>query len=201
MRFAGKKRHRIALFGEHSSDCVIWIKTPCGVVFYIVKPQRGKNMELYLIIITLMLAVIFLAAIAIIFILKLIIINQEKHERILFEKYVDFKPDTKNLIELANCYWAMEKNFSKYEEELSDNNKRRLKNSLRKIESYLQNSDVDIKDYTGRQYIDGLNVEIVEKEIDEKTKKPTVSDVIKPAILYRGSLVQRSRVIIKVGKE
>ena len=78
---------------------------------------------------------------------------------------------------------------------------RRLKSSIRKIKSYLDESDIEVNDYSGRQFNEGMNVEIVGRRVDKKVKTSIIDEVMSPAILYRGELVQKTKVIITVRKE
>ena len=121
-------------------------------------------------------------------------------EKIVLEKYVVNNPAIKSLIDLSNYYWNLEKKIGKIQN-LSENDQRRLRSGLRGIKTYLDKNDIIIDDYTGREYHDGMNLDIVEKKDGGGKGKTIIKEVERPAIMYKNSIVQRSLVIIGKGDE
>ena len=158
-------------------------------------------MDVYKVLIAIVAITVLMVTLIVFILVREISIKQKRNIDLLYQKYIEFKPEVKSLIELANAYWNLEKKLGDYENELSDNNVRRLKSSIRKIKSYLDESDIEVNDYSGRQFNEGMNVEIVGRKVDKKVKTSIIDEVMSPAILYRGELVQKTKVIITVRKE
>lgn len=115
---------------------------------------------------------------------------------LLFDRYVQFTPSVEKLILLANDIWRLKKNLAKIESTLSPEDKKRLESSMRRLETYLRESDIEIADLIGRPYNDGMSVEVVNVEYNEAQKQPMIKETVVPMIMYKGIIKQHSQVII-----
>ncbi len=115
---------------------------------------------------------------------------------LLYNKYVHFDPKIDKLVDLATDHWRLKKHIEKVKPQLLPEDIKRIDNSIRRIETYLHENDIDVSDYTGRSANDGINVEVISVEQDPTLKKPIVKEVITPAVSYKGSLRKKSQAII-----
>lgn len=120
----------------------------------------------------------------------------EEIKSLLYSRYVQFDPKIDKIVDLAVDYWRLKKHLEKIRATLTSDDTKRIDNSLRRIENYLHENYIEINDYTGRTANDGINVEIVTVEQDANIKKPVIKETIEPAVLYKGSLRKKSRVIV-----
>ncbi len=116
--------------------------------------------------------------------------------RIIVEKYVPFDPQIDKLVGLAGDYWRLQNNVERIDSKLDDSERRRLYNSLNRIKTYLEANDIEVQDFTGRQYSDGMNVNLISVEKQANIDKPTVIETRRPQISYTGIIRQRSDVIV-----
>lgn len=115
---------------------------------------------------------------------------------LLYDRYVHFDPKVDKLVDLAVEHWRLKNHIEKVKSQLSPEDTKRIENSVRRIENYLHENDIEVDDYTGRSANDGINAEVISVEQDPTLKKPIVKEVIVPAVSYKGSLRKKSQVVI-----
>lgn len=115
---------------------------------------------------------------------------------LLYDKHVHFDPKIDKLVDLAIDHWRLKKHIEKVKSQLSPEDTKRIDNSLRRVESYLHENDIEVSDYTNRSANDGINVDVVSVEQDPSLKKPIIKETIIPAVSYKGSLRKKSQVVI-----
>ena len=115
---------------------------------------------------------------------------------LLYDKHVHFDPKIDKLVDLAIDHWRLKKHIDKVKPQLSPEDAKRIDNSIRRIENYLHENDIDVSDYTGRSANDGINVDVVSVEQDPLLKKPVIKETVIPAVSYKGSLRKKSQVVI-----
>lgn len=117
-------------------------------------------------------------------------------KKLLFDRYVQFTPSVEKLISLANDIWRLKRNLAKIESTLSPEDKKRLESSMRRLEAYLRESDIEITDLVGRPYNEGLSVEAINFEYNEAQKQPVIKETVIPMITYKGIIKQQSQVVV-----
>lgn len=115
---------------------------------------------------------------------------------LLYDKHVHFDPKIDKLVDLAVDHWRLKKHIEKIKPQLSTEDAKRVDNSIRRMENYLHENDIEVNDYAGRSANDGINVEVVSVEQDPSIEKPIIKETIVPAVTYKGSLRKKSQVII-----
>lgn len=108
----------------------------------------------------------------------------------------DVPVGVEEITELAIEIWRMEQRITKAESSLSDVHKKALENSISRLKKYLQKFDVEIRDYAGQKYNDGLNFDILSREQDSSLESPIIKETVEPTIICRGKVVKRAKVIL-----
>lgn len=112
-------------------------------------------------------------------------------------RFIESSINTKDLIELAVEVWRIEKKISDLLNNLSDNQKAGIENSLRKIKTYLTKNDIEIVDYTNQKYNDGLNLDVLSIEKKPRLAIPIIKETIEPTILCKGQVIKKAKVILQ----
>jgi hypothetical protein len=99
------------------------------------------------------------------------------------------------LSNLAIEVWRLEKKVQKINGAVSPDHFKSINNSVLKIKSYLIKQKIEVIDFTGSSYNDGLNIDVLSFS-DEKRDKPFISDTIEPMIKFNGKIVKRAKVIV-----
>ena len=74
-----------------------------------------------------------------------------------------------------------------------------LRTVCRHVESTLDvlaNSEIEIRDDTGAQYVAGTALKVVAFQPTEGLKQETICETIRPSVYYKGTLIQRGEVIV-----
>jgi molecular chaperone GrpE (heat shock protein) len=100
------------------------------------------------------------------------------------------------LIELATEVWRIEQRLIKVSDNLPENQKKGLENSVHKLKTYISKYDVEIIDYTGKKFNDGLNLDVLNVEKDPNVEFPTVKETVEPTILVKGQVVKKAKIIL-----
>lgn len=104
-------------------------------------------------------------------------------------------PEIGDLALLAIEIWRLGKKFKKIEPSIGNDSISSIKNSIEKIKSFLSKKKIEIVDFTGSIYNDGLNVDVLSIS-DEKKDKPFISETIEPMVKYDGKIIKRAKVIV-----
>jgi hypothetical protein len=92
--------------------------------------------------------------------------------------------------------WKMEQRLDRVQDLLPEAQKRGIGISLQKLKNLLARHGVEARDYTGRAYNEGLNVEILNVEDDPSVPGPVIRETVEPAVFSGGRLVKKAKVII-----
>lgn len=111
-------------------------------------------------------------------------------------KFIDVSPSTQSLVELGIEIWRLEKKLEKASQELSDDQKTSLQNSLMKLRRHLEKNDIEVRDYTDQKYNDGMNLEILSSEKHPNLSHSVVGITDTPAIMHKGQIIKRAKVVI-----
>jgi hypothetical protein len=113
-----------------------------------------------------------------------------------FEPMVDIPLGVEEIVDLAVEVWRMEQRLTKASENIPEIHQRSLSNSISRLKNYLNKYDVEIHDYTGQKYNDGLNFDILSREQDPTLQSPIVKETVEPTITCRGRVVKRAKIIL-----
>lgn len=109
--------------------------------------------------------------------------------------------DDSDIVKLSLAAWAIKKYSAKLTSENEIQSKLRpLQSSIQRLESTLQALKIEIIDYEGVRFNDGLNVEIIDT-IKSDTKEPTIRETIEPSVIFNGNLLHKARIIKEISKE
>ncbi len=131
---------------------------------------------------------------------NIIIFNQDIKKEIqnsVQTKFIKFSPEADVLIQFAIDYWRLNKKINGIIKKLTEKEKLSLSFTLDRIKKYLDRSDIEIKDYTNEKYYEGLNVNVISVEKHKQSSKDSsIKDTIEPAVMIKGLLVKKAKVII-----
>lgn len=65
-----------------------------------------------------------------------------------------------------------------------------------KLDRFLGEFDIEIVDYTGRRFNEGLNVEVLSYEEDSEVDEPRITETVKPTIKISGKVVEPGKIIV-----
>jgi hypothetical protein len=105
-------------------------------------------------------------------------------------------PPTHDIADLAIEFWRLDKRLSKIEDKLSADENKALQNSADKLRRFVQRNDVEVTDYTGQIYNEGMNVDVLSIEKDSELKQSIIFETHEPAISHKGILIRKAKVII-----
>lgn len=112
-------------------------------------------------------------------------------------KFIETSIETENLFGLAVEVWRMEQRLSKVTTKLDENQSKALENSMQKIKRFIDRYDLEVRDYTGQKYNTGLaSLEVISVEKSSSVTEDTVKETVEPAILLKGQVVKKAKVIL-----
>ena len=103
---------------------------------------------------------------------------------------------TNDLIEHAIELWRLQNRLSKIIENIPENQREILHNSIKKLMRYLEKNDLEIIDYTNQKFNEGRNLDILAVEQDEKISEPIIKETKEPTILFKGQVIRKGKVIV-----
>ena len=112
------------------------------------------------------------------------------------EKFIKIAPETESIFDFAIELWRLEKKLARFIGGLPEDQKKAVENSIAKLSRLLEKSDVEIRDYTNQKYNEGMNVEIISSEKDANISHSIVKETIEPAVLHKGQIIKKAKVII-----
>lgn len=152
------------------------------------------------IVITFMLALLFIGVVGLFFIITrgFWSINYYIKQSII-PRSLTLEPQARDIADLAIELWRLEKRLVKIEDKLSIDENKSLCNSVDKIRRFVQKNDIEIADYTGQVYNEGMNLDILSSEKDPglKLKKSIIYETHEPAVSHKGVLIRKAKVIIR----
>ena len=111
-------------------------------------------------------------------------------------KSLKIESSAQDLVDLANELWRLEKRIIKATDKLSDDENKAFHNSITKLQRYLQKNDIEVTDYTGQNFNEGMNLDILSMERDSTLKQSIIFETHEPAITHKGILIKKAKVIV-----
>jgi hypothetical protein len=118
----------------------------------------------------------------------------KKIENSVEQKFIEFAPSVDDISSIAVEIWRINKRVEKLT--LPENSQKPITTSIEKLISYLKNKDIEITDYTGLKYNDGLNVDILSVNDGVQMENALIVETVEPAISYRGKITKKAKVIL-----
>ena len=115
---------------------------------------------------------------------------------VMASKFPNVSMQTNDLIELAIDIWRVEQKINQFSLSLPENQGELFRKSFQKLKRYLDKNDIEIVDYKGQKFNDGLNVDILAVEKDPTIAESIVKETKEPTILLKGQVVRRAKVIV-----
>lgn len=125
----------------------------------------------------------------------LLIVEQIKQS--IIPKYLTITAQTEDVADMAIELWRLEKRLAKTREKLTGDENKALSNSVDKIKRFVQKNDVEVADYSGQAYNEGMNLDILSSEKDPSLKQSIISETHEPAVIHKGILLRKAKVIIR----
>ena len=104
------------------------------------------------------------------------------------------KKEKNDLAELALNYWRL----SNWLNNSNADRKAVANSALKKINAYLEKQQIALMDLTGQKYDDGYAADVmgIESDRDVSEDELIVSEMVKPIIMYQGSVVRYGQVVL-----
>jgi ABC-type phosphate transport system auxiliary subunit len=154
----------------------------------------------YIIPLTIITAVIILAAVMLVLVLNRILlsINRVRLQvaQSVVPKFIDLSPTTNSMVELGVEVWRLQKRLEKLNGSITDDQYKALQNSYTKLLRYLERNDIGINDYTKQKYNEGMNLDVLAVEKDKNIKQSMIKETHEPAITHKGQLIRKAKVIL-----
>jgi len=100
------------------------------------------------------------------------------------------------LVDLAVEVWRMRNRIAKVGPNLPEVQKKGLDTSIQKLTAYLDRYEIEVIDYTGKKYNDGLNLDVLSVEKDPSIEVPFVRETVEPTIICKGQVVRKAKIIL-----
>jgi hypothetical protein len=114
----------------------------------------------------------------------------------IIPKSLSLTPSTDSLAELAVEFWRLQKRIDKASEKLSIDENKAFENSVAKLQRFLEKNDIAVIDYTGQNYNEGLNLDILKIEKDSELSQSIIKKTHEPAVTHKGILIKKAKVIV-----
>jgi len=112
-------------------------------------------------------------------------------------RFLKVSIDLNRLCDLAIDVWRLRRRFEKLNTSIPENMDKGLSHSFQKIGKYLQENDIEIRDFTNQKYNDGLNIDVLSVEKNSQRETPFIRETVEPSILHKGQIIRRAKVIIE----
>jgi hypothetical protein len=110
--------------------------------------------------------------------------------------FIEYSAETKDLADMAVDVWKLEKRLGTIKQNLPVDQVKSFENSIARLKRVLAKCEIEILDYTGKKYNEGLNVDILSIEKDQALAFPHIREMIEPAILCKGTIIKKGKVIV-----
>jgi hypothetical protein len=121
---------------------------------------------------------------------------KEEIQQSVMPKFIEYSQGPKDLAEMATDVWRIEKRLENIKPHISESQVKSFENSIIRLKRVLSKSDIEILDYSGQKYNQGLNVDILTVEKDPSVFTPYIREMVEPAILCRGTIIKRGKIIV-----
>ena len=101
-----------------------------------------------------------------------------------------------DLVDLAVEVWRISSRMEKVSSEIQEVQRKGIESSLQKLKRYLERYDMEVIDYTGQKYNEGLNLDVLSVEKDPSVIVPTVKETVEPTVLCKGQVVRKAKIIL-----
>lgn len=132
---------------------------------------------------------------------KILILKSQKEVQQEFRyslqpRLVQIAPSTVDLIDLAVEVWRVSVRIEKVAPEIQEVQRKGIETSLQKLKRHLDRYDLEVVDYTGQKYNEGLNLDVLNVEKDASVTVPTVKETVEPTVLHKGQVVKKAKIIL-----
>jgi len=110
--------------------------------------------------------------------------------------FIELSPSADDFIQFATEIWRIEQRIEKLQTTLSENQIKGLRNSLQKFKRYFEKYDMEVVDYTGQKYTEGMNLDVLAFEKDPQITKTIVKATMEPTIMLKGQVVRKAKIIV-----
>lgn len=125
-----------------------------------------------------------------------IIMTQVKNQLVKVELSIECQ----HLVDCALAIWQIEKHLkSLANDNTLDIKIRPINSGITKILSILNQYHIEIKDYTGEKYNEGMNINIIDTIKNSNVKETRIIETVSPTIICNGQIVKKARVIKEIG--
>ena len=104
--------------------------------------------------------------------------------------------EIKDVVDLAIDIWRLDKKLYKVKDKLNEDENKSLDNSLDRLRRFVKKNDIEVIDYTGQKYNDGMNLDVLQFEKEPGLKHPIVFQTHEPAVSHLGKLYRKAKVIV-----
>ncbi len=111
-------------------------------------------------------------------------------------KFLNVSIQVNDLVEHAIELWRLQNRINKMLENIPENQREIISNSLKKLMRYLEKNDIEIVDYTNQKFNEGRNLDILAVEKDENASEPVIKETKEPTILFKGQVIRKGKVIV-----
>ena len=115
--------------------------------------------------------------------------------------FIEASLDVRHLSSLAVDVWRLEKKIDMFNDDLSEEKKTSLINSVNQLKKYLSNNDIRCAEYNGHKHNSGMNIDVLSIEESElpSFEEITIKETIEPAVFIKGQLINKAKVILLKG--
>lgn len=121
------------------------------------------------------------------------------HEDITFAvspKFMELSIGVSELVDLAVEIWRIEQRLIKSASDLPENQRKGLEISVQKLKRYIGKYDIEVIDYTGQKYNEGLNLDVLSVETDPTLTEPMIKETVEPTIMCKGQVVRKAKIVL-----
>jgi len=111
-------------------------------------------------------------------------------------KFIQLSQGVSDLVDLAVEVWRMNSRIKKIGLDIPDIQKKGLESSIQKFTNYLSRYDIEIVDYTGEKYNEGLNLDILSVDTDPNCEIPYIKETVEPTVICKGQVVKKAKIIL-----
>lgn len=104
-------------------------------------------------------------------------------------------PEVNDLVLLATEVWRITRKIKKADKILSNDTFKSINISIEKIKVFLKKQGIEVNDFDGSKYNDGLNVDVLSID-DENRDFPIISETIEPMVKLNNKVIKRAKVIV-----
>lgn len=124
---------------------------------------------------------------------------QRLHEDIKYAvapHFMELSIGVTELVDLAVEVWRIEQRLVKAAPDLPDNQRKGLEISVEKLKRYISKYDIQVVDYTGQKYNEGLNLDVLSVEKDPMLSEPMIRETVEPTIILKGQVVRKAKIVL-----